>query len=74
MRQHLPGVDQNYHDHTVIDCVWEFPEPRPRQLVGEAVVFWKSRPELESPDLFAGQAAFPRSGIARYLYASTPTR
>jgi choline dehydrogenase len=61
VRQHLPGVGQNYHDHTVIDCVWEFPEPRPRQLVGEAVVFWKSRPELESPDLFAGQAAFPKA-------------
>jgi choline dehydrogenase len=69
VRQHLPGVGRNYQDHTVIDCVWEFPEPRPQQLMGEAVVFWKSRPELDSPDLFAGQAAFPKAtpeNVARF--------
>jgi choline dehydrogenase len=61
VRQHLPGVGRNLQDHTVIDCVWEFPEPRPKRLLGEAVIFWKSRPELESPDLFAGQASFPKA-------------
>jgi choline dehydrogenase-like flavoprotein len=69
VRQLLPGVGRYYQHHTVIDCVWEFPEPRPQQLLGGAVVLWKSRPDLDSPDLFAGQAAFPKAtpeNVARF--------
>ena len=61
VRQHLPGVGQNYQDHIGFDCVWEFKEPPPTSLKGEAVLFWKSRAELESPDLFAYGGSFPKS-------------
>jgi choline dehydrogenase len=60
VRQHLPGVGRNYHDHTGFNCVWEFKQPpgSPR-LLTEATVYWKSRPELDSPDLFLCQGPFP---------------
>lgn len=61
VRQHLPGVGQNYQDHLGFDCVWEFNEPPPQNYKSEAVVFWRSRSELKSPDLFACEGAFPLS-------------
>jgi choline dehydrogenase len=58
--QHLPGVGQNLQDHVALDCVWEYRDPLPpRNNLGEAVLFWKSRPELDSPDVFACQAEVP---------------
>ena len=51
--QHLPGVGQNLQDHIALGCVFEAsdaalpPEPR-----GQAVAFWKSRAELDAPNLF----------------------
>ena len=49
---HLPGVGRNLQDHVLISCVWESPDPlRPHNNAGEALVFWKSRPELEAPDI-----------------------
>ena len=61
VRQHLRGVGQNYQDHIGFQCVWEFNEPPPPNFRGEAVLLWKSRAELESPDLFACEGAFPLS-------------
>jgi choline dehydrogenase len=59
VRQHLPGVGRNYHDHIGFTCVWEFNEPPAQNNLGESVVYWKSSPELQSPDLFLCQGAFP---------------
>ncbi len=61
VRQHLPGVGQNYHDHIGFDCVWELNEQLATSYKSEAVMFWKSRSELESPDLFACSGAFPKA-------------
>jgi choline dehydrogenase len=50
--QHLPGVGQNFQDHVGFGCVWEYPQPlAPRNNMGEATFFWKSDPNLDTPDL-----------------------
>jgi choline dehydrogenase len=61
VRQHLPGVGQNYQDHIGFDCVWELNEPPTENFRSEAALVWKSRAELDSPDLFACEGAFPKS-------------
>jgi choline dehydrogenase len=55
--QHLPGVGQNFQDHFLVDCVWEYQEALPpRNTMNEAVFFWKSELGLDSPDLQTSQA------------------
>src|SRR5260221_979335 len=50
--QHLPGVGQNFQDHSGIGCVWEYEKPlAPRNNAGESTFFWKSDPSLETPDI-----------------------
>jgi choline dehydrogenase len=50
--QNLPGVGQNFQDHFGIGCVWEYQQPLPlRNNAGEATFFWKSNPDLVTPDL-----------------------
>jgi len=58
--QHLPGVGANLQDHTAFCCIWEYREPiAPRATGNEAKLYWKTRPELESPDLLFCQVEFP---------------
>jgi choline dehydrogenase len=60
--QHLPGVGQNLQDHPAFGCVWEYQQPLPPRNNGaEATYFWKSDPNLDTPDLQAGQGEFPFS-------------
>jgi choline dehydrogenase len=59
VRQHLPGVGRNYHDHTGFSCLWEFRQPTDSGLLAESTVYWKSRPELQSPDLLLCEGAMP---------------
>jgi choline dehydrogenase len=50
--QHLPGVGQNFQDHVGFGCIWEYPNPLPPlNNMGEATFFWKSDPDLDTPDL-----------------------
>jgi choline dehydrogenase len=51
--QHLPGVGQNFQDHFAFtSCVWECQQPVEESgNVGQAIVFWKSDPSLETPDV-----------------------
>lgn len=61
---HLPGVGQNYQNHPCIYCVWEYRDPLPpHNNGGEAMVFWKSDPQLEAPDLQVCVAEFPLSSL-----------
>jgi choline dehydrogenase len=72
--QHLPGVGQNFQDHVAVDCVWEYQEPMPpRNNMGEAVYFWKSDLELDSPNLFAWQAEIPKSSVENAARYGLPT-
>jgi choline dehydrogenase len=60
--QHLPGVGQNFQDHPVLGCIWEYRTPLPPHNTGsEAVCFWKSDPSLDGPDLQIAQAEIPLS-------------
>jgi len=60
VRQHLPGVGANLQDHVSFGCIWEYAEPiAPRNSGSEATLYWKSRPELTSPDLLFCQVEFP---------------
>ncbi len=59
--QHLPGVGANFQDHIMVSsCIWEYPEPiAPHSNGGEATIFAKSTPELDSPDIQLLQIQFP---------------
>jgi choline dehydrogenase len=59
--QHLPGVGANFQDHIMVtSCIWEYPEPiPPHGNGGEATIFAKSAPELDSPDIQLLQIQFP---------------
>lgn len=58
--QHLPGVGRNMQDHVSFGCVWEYREPlAPRNSGSEATLYWKSRSQLEAPDLLFCQVEFP---------------
>ncbi|MGA0532561.1 GMC family oxidoreductase [Hansschlegelia sp. KR7-227] len=60
VKLHLPGVGQNLQDHLSFGCIWEYREPlAPRNGGSEATLYWKSRPELETPDLLFCQVEFP---------------
>ncbi|QHN03669.1 GMC family oxidoreductase [Granulicella sp. WH15] len=50
--QHLPGVGQNFQDHTLImGCVWEHQQPDHIHTSDEVILQWKSDPRLDSPDM-----------------------
>jgi len=59
--QHLPGVGANFQDHIMVtSCIWEYPESiPPHGNGGEATIFAKSTPELDSPDIQLLQIQFP---------------
>ncbi|WP_440641347.1 GMC family oxidoreductase [Bradyrhizobium sp. PUT101] len=59
--QHLPGVGANFQDHIMVtSCIWEYPEPvAPHGNGGEATIFAKSAPALDSPDIQLLQIQFP---------------
>ena len=60
VRQHLPGVGQNFQNHFGIACVWEYEEPLPiSNNGGEATFFWKSDSNLDTPDIQTCQAQMP---------------
>ncbi|MET0238271.1 MAG: GMC family oxidoreductase N-terminal domain-containing protein [Sphingobium sp.] len=58
--RHLPGVGSNLQDHVSFGCTWEYREPMaPRNSGSEATLYWRSRPDLETPDLLFCQVKFP---------------
>lgn len=58
--QHLPGVGRNLQDHVAFGCTWEYREPlEPRNSGSEATVYWRSRADLDAPDLLFCQVEFP---------------
>jgi choline dehydrogenase len=58
--QHLPGVGQNFQDHVGFGCVWEYPQALPpHNNMGEATYFWKTDPDLDTPDLQTCQGEVP---------------
>jgi choline dehydrogenase len=69
VRQHLPGVGGNLHDHPGVYCVWEAQTPLPpSKNAAETTVYW-SASGAATPDVFICQADVPLGTdetIARY--------
>ena len=61
MRVSLPGVGQNFQDHSLLaGCVWEYKEALPpKNNLAEATFFWKSDSSLDTPDLQPFQIEVP---------------
>lgn len=71
--QALPGVGQNFQDHVLCDCVWEYRQALlPRNTLGEATFFWKSDAALESPDVQMCQAEIPLASAENRAWFGLP--
>jgi len=71
--QHLPGVGENFQDHVGFGCVWEYAQALPpRNSMGEATFFWKSDPDLDTPDLQTCQGEMPMSSAETAAQFSPP--
>lgn len=58
--QNLAGVGRNMQDHVSFGCMWELSRPMaPRNSGSEATLYWKSRADLDAPDLLFCQVEFP---------------
>src|SRR5262249_1703033 len=53
VRQALPGVGRNLHDHVAFGCVWENAGlPSPKIPRSQTSCFWKTRTTLEAPNFY----------------------
>jgi len=53
VRNVLPGVGRNLHDHVAFGCVWENAgEPSSRIPRSQTSCFWKTRATLEAPNFY----------------------
>src|SRR5262249_12855657 len=60
VRNALPGVGRNLHDHVAFGCVWENAgEPSPRIPRSQTSCFWKTRAALEAPNFYVYSHAGP---------------
>ncbi len=58
----LPGVGRNYQDHPRVDCIWEYQQTLPpRNVAGDATLFWRSSSALDGPDLQLSLTQIPVS-------------
>jgi choline dehydrogenase len=68
--QHLQGVGQNFQDHPAIGCIWEYQKPHtPHTASASVTFFWKSDPNLDTPDIQTCQSEVPFAAaemLARY--------
>ena len=69
VRQHLPGVGQNFQDHILLaGCCWQYITPEaPRNNAAEFVFYAKSDASLRTPDLMPvlEETAFASEVVAR---------
>jgi choline dehydrogenase len=63
--QHLPGVGHGFQDHPGFACLWDCPESLPPNLVPDAVIYWKSKAGLDSPDFQILQAVLSPGDAAK---------
>ena len=67
--QHLPGVGENFQDHPLLlGCVWEHQQPEAVAQKEQAMVFWKSDPSLDTPDMLCpvGDGLFVSPETAKF--------
>ncbi len=80
VRQQLPGVGRNLHDHVALSLVWEGTDaPLPAIVRSSCVAFWKTDPSLDAPNFYTyaigvpfltpeNAVNFPPSGSAWSLF------
>jgi choline dehydrogenase len=70
VRNVLPGVGRNLHDHVAFGCVWENAgKPSPRVPRSQTSCFWKTRAALEAPNFYVyshGGPDFTPENAARF--------
>src|SRR5215510_7894830 len=70
LRNVLPGIGRNLHDHVAFGCVWENAgEPSPRIPRSQTSCFWKTRAALEAPNFYVyshGGPDFTPENAARF--------
>ena len=70
VRNALPGVGRNLHDHVAFGCVWENAgKPSPRIPRSQTSCFWKTRAALEAPNFYVyshGGPDFTPENAARF--------
>jgi choline dehydrogenase len=70
VRNVLPGVGRNLHDHVAFGCVWENAgEPSPRIPRSQTSCFWKTMATLEAPNFYVyshGGPDFTPENAARF--------
>ena len=60
VKQHLPGVGRNLHDHAALALVWEATAaPLPQIARSAAVAFWKTDPSLDAPNAYTYAIGIP---------------
>jgi choline dehydrogenase len=64
--QHLPGVGHGFQDHPAFCCLWNCSESLPANLVPDAVIYWKSKAALNSPDFQILQAVVSAGDAAKF--------
>ena len=80
VRQNLPGVGRNMHDHVALSLVWNATDlPLPQNARSAAVAFWKTDESLDAPNFYTygigipfltpeNAADFPPTGPAWTLF------
>ncbi len=80
VRQNLPGVRRNMHDHVALSLVWNATDlPLPQNARSAGVAFWKSDASLDAPNFYTygigipfltpeNAANFPPTGPAWTLF------
>jgi choline dehydrogenase len=60
VRQHLPGVGRNLHDHVALGLVWEATDaPLPQIARSSSVAFWKTDAALDAPNFYTYGIGIP---------------
>ncbi|MGF6774017.1 choline dehydrogenase [Paraburkholderia sp. GAS199] len=66
VRQHLPGVGRNFQDHcNFTGSEWEMRAPMEVSGVAQAMMFWRSRDELDNPDIQIFQLLNYRASVTQ---------
>lgn len=80
VRQHLPGVGNNMHDHVALSLIWNATDqPLPQNARSSGVAFWKTDASLDAPNFYTygigipfltpeNAANFPPTGPAWTLF------
>src|SRR5262250_168606 len=63
--EHLPGVGLGFQDHPGVCCLWESSDSLPTRPAPEAIIFWKSKTGLGSPDFQILPAVLSAEDAAR---------